>query len=120
MKKGGDQNLRGYLEGLEHSQHVRAYLFDERAAKCRTEGLPIGHAIRSGRSEGSARWISFPAPQVLRDSRASSDGKHRYTVVLGLPPGPRVFIGPRGSFTGLMIAVSVRDSSALPICWPGF
>src|ERR1700746_1687868 len=38
----------------------------------------------------------FPAPPVQRDSRASSDGKHRYTVVLGLPPGPRVFIGPRG------------------------
>jgi two-component system sensor histidine kinase CpxA len=43
---------------------------------------------------------------VLRDSRASADGKHRYTIVLGLPPGPRVFIGPRGlPFTGLIIGV---------------
>ena len=33
---------------------------------------------------------------MQRDSRASSDGKHRYTLVMGLPPGPRVFIGPRG------------------------
>src|SRR5581483_2089690 len=32
--------------------------------------------------------------------------KHRFTVVLGLPPGPRVFIGPRGlPFTGLIIGV---------------
>src|SRR5215469_5623842 len=48
----------------------------------------------------------FPAPPIQRDSKASADGKHRYTVVLGLPPGPRVFIGPRGvPFTGLFIGV---------------
>src|SRR6202161_564074 len=48
----------------------------------------------------------FPAPQVQRESRASSDGHHRYTLVLGLPPGPRVFFGPRGMpVPGLIIAV---------------
>jgi two-component system sensor histidine kinase CpxA len=43
---------------------------------------------------------------VQRDSRSSSDGKHRYTLVLGLPPGPRVFFGPRGlPIPGLIIAI---------------
>jgi two-component system sensor histidine kinase CpxA len=44
---------------------------------------------------------------VQRESRASSDGKHRYTLVMGLPPGPlRVFIGPRGlPAEGLLIAI---------------
>src|SRR5258708_17581672 len=38
--------------------------------------------------------------------RSGPDGKHRYTVVLGLPPGPRVFFGPRGlPVPGLIIAI---------------
>jgi two-component system sensor histidine kinase CpxA len=49
----------------------------------------------------------FPAPPpVLRDSRASADGLHRYTLVLSPPPGPRLFLGPRGlPIPGLIIAV---------------
>ena len=60
----------------------------------------------------------FPAPPVQRDSRASSDGKHRYTVVLGLPPGPRVFIGPRGvPFTGLIIGVVTSGLVCYLLAW---
>ena len=40
--------------------------------------------------------LFFPRRQVQRDSRASSDGKHRYTVVLGLAAGAARFLGPRG------------------------
>ena len=106
-EEGGEQPLRGYLEGIEHSQHVRAYLFDEQGVEVSGRGAP-DWALRVARGgpRGPHDGFLFPAPQVLRDSRASSDGKHRYTVVLGLPPGPRVFIGPRGlPFTGLIIGV---------------
>lgn len=103
----GAQKVREYLENVDHSQHVRAFLFDEHGVEVSGRGAP-DWAIRvaMGGPRGPHDGFLFPAPQVLRDSRASSDGKHRYTVVLGLPPGPRVFIGPRGlPFTGLIIGV---------------
>jgi two-component system sensor histidine kinase CpxA len=60
----------------------------------------------------------FPAPPVQRDSRASFDGKHRYTIVLGLPPGPRVFIGPRGvPITGLIIGVITSGLVCYLLSW---
>ena len=106
-EEGGDQKLREYLEGLDHSQHVRAYLFDEHGVEISHRGAPDwAMRVASGGPRSPHDGFLFPAPPVLRDSRASSDGKHRYTVVLGLPPGPRVFIGPRGlPFTGLLIGV---------------
>src|SRR3954464_12265891 len=118
-EEGGDQNLRGYLESLEHSQHVRGYLFDERGSEVSHRGAP-DWAMRTaaGGPRAPHDGFLFPAPQVLRDSRASSDGKHRYTVVLGLPPGPRVFIGPRGvPFTGLMIGVLSSGLICYLLAW---
>jgi two-component system sensor histidine kinase CpxA len=104
---GGDQAVRDYLESLEHSQHVRAYLFDEHGIEVSHRGAPDwAMRVAAGGPRGPHDGFLFPAPQTLRDSRASSDGKHRYTIVLGLPPGPRVFIGPRGlPFTGLIIGL---------------
>lgn len=106
-EEGGDEKLRDYLESIEHSQHVRAYLFDEQGNEVSHRGAPDwAMRVAAGGPRGPHDGFLFPAPQVLRDSRASSDGKHRYTIVLGLPPGPRVFIGPRGlPFTGLIIGV---------------
>jgi two-component system, OmpR family, sensor histidine kinase CpxA len=106
-EEGGDQKVRDYLESIEHSQHVRAYLFDEQGNEVSHRGAPDwAMRLAAGGPRGPHDGFLFPAPQVLRDSRASSDGKHRYTIVLGLPPGPRVFIGPRGlPFTGLIIGV---------------
>jgi two-component system, OmpR family, sensor histidine kinase CpxA len=106
-EEGGDQKVRDYLESIEHSQHVRAYLFDEQGNEVSRRGAPDwAMRVAAGGPRGPHDGFLFPAPQVLRDSRASSDGKHRFTIVLGLPPGPRVFIGPRGlPFTGLIIGV---------------
>jgi two-component system, OmpR family, sensor histidine kinase CpxA len=106
-EEGGDQKVRDYLESIEHSQHLRAYLFDEQGNEVSRRGAPDwAMRVAAGGPRGPHDGFLFPAPQVLRDSRASSDGKHRYTIVLGLPPGPRVFIGPRGlPFTGLIIGV---------------
>src|ERR1700746_1955602 len=74
--------------------------------------------IAAGGPRGPHDGFLFPAPPVLRDSRASSDGKHRYTVVLGLPPGPRVFIGPRGvPFTGLIMGVLTSGLVCYLLAW---
>ncbi len=96
-EQGGEPQLRQYMQELESSQHVRAYLFDERGEEV-SRRAPPDWAIRvaQGGPRGPRDGLIFPSPPMQRDSRASTDGKHRYTLVMGLPPGPRVFIGPRG------------------------
>jgi hypothetical protein len=39
-EEGGDQKVRDYLESIEHSQHVRAYLFDEQGNEVSRRGAP--------------------------------------------------------------------------------
>src|ERR1700687_1655410 len=106
-EEGGNLQLRQYMEGLEASQHVRAYLFDERGNEVSGRGAPDwAMRVAAGGPRSPRDGFIIPAPPVQRDSRASSDGKHRYTLVLGLPPGPRVFFGPRGlPIPGLIIAI---------------
>ena len=104
---GSQQQLREYLDGVEKTQHLRAYLFDENHVEVSGRGAP-DWAIRvaAGGPRAPHDGFIFPAPPMARDSRASADGKHRYTIVLGLPPGPRVFFGPRGlPLPGLIIAI---------------
>ena len=106
-EEGGESQLRQYLDNLESTQHLRAFLFDEKGIE--VSGRPVPDwAIRLaiGGPRMPRDGFIIPAPPVQRDSRASSDGKHRYTLVLGLPPGPRVFFGPRGMpVPGLIIAI---------------
>ena len=106
-EEGGESQLRQYLDNLESTQHLRAFLFDEKGIE--VSGRPVPDwAIRlaTGGPRMPRDGFIIPAPPVQRDSRASSDGKHRYTLVLGLPPGPRVFFGPRGMpVPGLIIAI---------------
>jgi two-component system sensor histidine kinase CpxA len=60
----------------------------------------------------------IPAPPVQRDSRSSSDGRHRYTLVMGLPPGPRVFFGPRGMpMRWLIIAIICSGLVCYLLSW---
>ncbi|HEY6763782.1 MAG TPA: ATP-binding protein [Candidatus Sulfotelmatobacter sp.] len=104
---GGATQLRQYLDELDHSQHVRAYLFNERGEEISGRGAP-DWAVRvaGGGPRMPHEGFVFPMPRIQRDSRASSDGLHRYTLVMGLPPGPRIFFGPRGMpIPGLIIAV---------------
>jgi two-component system sensor histidine kinase CpxA len=106
-EEGGELELRQYMESLEASQHLRAYLFDERGNEVSHRGAPDwAMRVASGGPRSPRDGFIIPAPPVQRDSRASSDGKHRYTLVLGMPPGPRVFFGPRGlPIPGLIIAI---------------
>jgi two-component system sensor histidine kinase CpxA len=106
-EEGGATQLRQYFENLDSTQHVRAFLFDEHGEEVSHRAAP-DWAIRvaSGGNRMPHDGVVFPPPPMQRESRASSDGKHRYTLVMGLPPGPRVFFGPRGMpVPGLIIAV---------------
>jgi two-component system, OmpR family, sensor histidine kinase CpxA len=116
---GGDAELRKYFEELDSTQHVRAYLFNEEGTEV-SHRTPPDWAIRvaSGQPRVPRDGILIPAPPVQRDSRSSSDGLHRYTLVMGLPPGPRVFIGPHGMpMRWLIIAVICSGLVCYLLSW---
>lgn len=118
-EQGGDAQLRKYFDELDATQHVRAYLFNEEGTEL-SHRTPPDWAIRVAEGQPRAPRDGFliPAPPIQRDSRSSSDGLHRYTLVMGLPPGPRVFLGRAECLcAGWRSQSSVRDWSA--ICSPG-
>jgi two-component system, OmpR family, sensor histidine kinase CpxA len=118
-EEGGSERLSEYLDNLDHTQHVRAYLFDEHGIELSGRGAP-DWAIRvaAGGPRSPHDGFLFPAPPAPRDSRPSSDGKHHYTIVLGLPPGPRVFFGPRGMpIPGLIILIITSGLVCYFLSW---
>ncbi len=118
-EQGGDAQLRKYMDDLDATQHVRAYLFNEQGTEL-SHRTPPDWAIRVAQGGPRAPRDGFliPAPPVQRDSRASTDGQHRYTLVLGLPPGPRVFLGPRGMpIRWLIIAVICSGLVCYLLSW---
>jgi signal transduction histidine kinase len=118
-ERGGEQQVRQYLETVQATQHVRAYIFDERGNEISHRAPPEwADRVAHGGSRNPHDGFIIPAPTVLRESRASSDGSHRYTLVLGLPPGPRVFFGPRGMpVPGLVIAVMSSGLVCYFLAW---
>jgi two-component system sensor histidine kinase CpxA len=116
-ESGGESGVHVYLEEVWHGQHVRGFVFD-----------PVGHEL-SGRSvppwiedvrqgapprEGPMHhrgWMDKLLPDRIIRQALTLDGK-RYTLVLELPPGPRVFFGPH-EVPGLGIAIAVITSGLM-------
>ncbi len=116
----GKTGLREYLDNLESTQHVRVFLFNENMEEVLHRGAPEwALRVATGGPRVPHEGFIFPAPPpVLRDSRASSDGLHRYTLVLSPPPGPRLFLGPRGlPIPGLVIAVISSGLVCYLLAW---
>src|SRR5579872_852146 len=117
---GGRPALRQYIDNLEKTQHVRAYLFNENMEELAHRNAPEWAArVAGGGPRVPREGFIFPSPPpVLRDSRASSDGLHRYTFVLSPPPGPRLFLGPRGlPLPGLIILVISSGLVCYLLAW---
>ncbi|MFZ0947682.1 MAG: ATP-binding protein [Candidatus Sulfotelmatobacter sp.] len=106
-ESGGTPQAHEYLEGLQVAQHVRAYVFDEQGTEISGRSSPgWAEHVAAGKPLPPHPGMVFPRPQILTESRASSDGHHLYTIAMELPPGPRVFFGPWGiPMPGLIIAV---------------
>jgi two-component system, OmpR family, sensor histidine kinase CpxA len=119
-EEGGKPQLREYLDTLENTQHVRAFLFNENMEEVSHRGAPEWAVrVAGGGPRVPREGFLFPAPPpVLRDSRASADGLHRYTLILSPPPGPRLFLGPRGlPLPGLFIAVISSGLVCYLLAW---
>jgi two-component system, OmpR family, sensor histidine kinase CpxA len=116
----GTAGLGEYFDNLERTQHVRVFLFNENMEEILHRGAPEwALRVAKGGPRVPHEGFIFPAPPpVLRDSRASSDGLHRYTLVLSPPPGPRLFLGPRGlPVPGLIIAVISSGLVCYLLAW---
>jgi two-component system sensor histidine kinase CpxA len=105
---GGAKEAHEYLENLQTKQHVRVYVFDDQGNEISgRSSTGWAERVAAGRPLPQRPGMLFPRPQILTESRASSDGQHLYTIAMELPPGPRVFLGPpwHVPVPGLIIAV---------------
>ncbi len=121
-QSGGEHAAHEYVEELWRTQHVWASVFDPsgheitgrrpRLEDVRPGGPPNDSPMRGGppRHHG---WLDYLLPDRVFRQALTLDGK-RYTLVLVLPPGPRVFFGPH-DIPLLGIAIAIITSGVM--CW---
>jgi two-component system, OmpR family, sensor histidine kinase CpxA len=116
-QSGGERGTHDYLEELWHTQHVRAFVFDPsghelsgRSVPPWIEGVRQGSPPRGGPAHHRG-WMDNLLPDRILRQALTLDGK-RYTLVLELPPGPRVFFGPH-EIPGLGITIAIISSGLI-------
>src|SRR3981189_2704193 len=121
-QSGGERGAHDYLEELLPTQHVRAFVFDPSGHELSgrqvppwiedtRQGVPLhGGAPRGGLPHHHGGIASLLPDRIFRQA-LTLDGK-RYTLVLELPPGARVFFGPH-EIPGLGIAIAVITSGLM-------
>jgi two-component system sensor histidine kinase CpxA len=121
-QSGGEHGAHDYLEEVLHTQHVRAFVFDPSGYELAGRQVPPwiedfrqGRPIHGGAPHGGFPhhhgWMDSLLPDRIFRQALTLDGK-RYTVVLELPPGPRVFFGPH-EIPGLGITIAVISSGLM-------
>ena len=119
---GGEHAAHEYLEQLWHTQQVRAFVFDPSGHELSGRSVPPwiedvreGTTAQSGppRSGPPRRrgWMDNLMPDRVMRQALTLDGR-RYTLVLELPPGPRVFFGPH-DIPGLGITIAILTSGLM-------
>ncbi len=108
-QSGGEHAAHEYLEGLWQQEHVRAFVFDP-AGKEISGHQHIPPWIEDSRRNVSFHrgWLDNLMPDRIKRQGLTLDGK-RYTLVLELPPGPRIFFGPH-EIPGLGITIAIISS----------
>jgi len=127
-QSGGERAAHDYVEELWHTQHVWALVFDPsgreisgRPGRPRMEeagpgGPPPDSFIRGGPSRHRGWMDSLLPDRVIRQA-LTLDGK-RYTLLLILPQGPRVFFGPHDiPALGITIAVLTSGVMCYLLAW---
>jgi two-component system, OmpR family, sensor histidine kinase CpxA len=116
-QSGGEHSAHEYLEELWHRQQVRAFVFDSSGRELAGQRVPPwiedvrqGAAPRGGPPHHHG-WMDSLLPDRMKRQALTLDGK-RYTLVLELPPGPRVFFGPH-DIPGLGITIAVLTSGLM-------
>jgi len=121
-QSGGERGAHDYLEELLHTQHVRAFIFDPSGHELSgrqvppwiedtRQGVPPHGGAPHGGLPHHRGWMDSLLPDRILRQALTLDGK-RYTLVLELPPGPRVFFGPH-DIPGLGITIAVISSGLM-------
>jgi two-component system, OmpR family, sensor histidine kinase CpxA len=116
-QSGGERAAHEYLEGISRTQHVRTFVFDPSGYDLTgRQAPPFIEDVRQGKPprEGPLHhrgWLDNFLPDRITRHALTLDGK-RYTMVLEMPPGPRVFFGPH-EIPGLGIAIAVITSGLM-------
>lgn len=121
-QSGGERAAHEYVEELWRTQHVWALVFDPSGHELSGRpGAPRMEDIRPGgpSPDGPMRfgpphhhgWMDKLLPERVIHKALTLEGK-RYTLVLVLPPGPRIFFGPH-DIPGLGLAIAVVTSGLM-------
>jgi len=121
-QSGGERAAHDYVEELWRTQHVWAMVFDPsgqeltgRTGRPRLEdarpGAPPPDIALHGGPPRHHGWMDSLLPERVIRRAMTLDGK-RYSLVLVLPPGPRVFFGPH-DVPGLGLAIAVITSGLM-------
>jgi two-component system, OmpR family, sensor histidine kinase CpxA len=107
---GGEDAVRRYLDDMQDTQHLHAYLFNELGKEVSGARPPefLGRMEREGTRPSPSILSLLTRGRFLRQSVNAADG-HRYTLIMELQAGPRVLFGPRG-IPGLALLIAVISS----------
>jgi len=125
-QSGGEHAAHEYVEELWRTKHVWASVFDPsgheitgrrpRLEDLRPGGPPPDSPMRGGPSRHRG-WLDYLLPDRVIRQALTLDGK-RYTLVLVLPPGPRVFFGPHDiPLLGIAIAIITSGLMCYLLAW---
>ncbi len=107
-ERGGEAEVRRYLDEMRESRHVRAYLLSETGQSISGRDLPRWAELMAQGTTPPPRdmWERL-MPSPFRRQTLLAENGHRYTLVAFLPPnGP---FGP-GGMPGLSILIGVISS----------
>ncbi len=107
---GGSDEVRRYLDNLQDTQHLHAYLYDEKGHEISGARPPefFGTMVREGARPPGTLFGLLTRGRFVQQTLRGSDG-HRYTLLMDVPAGPRVLFGPRG-VPGLAMFIAVISS----------
>jgi signal transduction histidine kinase len=93
-ERGGPSAALAVIEDVQAKRRVRVHIFDEQGVEITGRRVPewvLNLAMGRPAPPSSGMGIR---PRFFLDSRTSSDGAHRYSQVMLVPPGPHIFGGP--------------------------
>jgi two-component system sensor histidine kinase CpxA len=106
-QSGGEHAAHDYLESFWRKEEIRAFVFDPTGKEL------SGHQHIPPWIEGSRRSLPFNhswwdnlMPDRIKRQALTLDGK-RYTLVMEMPPSPRILLGPHAL---LLITIAILSS----------